>query len=137
MKKIIVLSFCVLAFTFAKAQDISESGGVTNDYKQSSGDKNLEMQFDPGAIFNAANGNNVFDNGLGIRFRLFNTESIAYRLNVNINYASAKTLTQEQDSNLGTEELYSKNTNMVVLILKIFKQCWNIIFFNHHHHLRF
>ncbi|RLD76386.1 MAG: hypothetical protein DRJ07_16435, partial [Bacteroidetes bacterium] len=115
MKKIILLSFCLIAFTYVQSQDLDldiEENDLeqTNDYKQSSGDKNLELQFDPGAIFNASNGNNVFSNGAGIRFRLFSSESLAYRMNLNINYQNSTTITQEADANLNLEELKDKSS---------------------------
>ena len=110
MKKFIVLSLCILAFTFAKSQDLIDSEEISNDFKQNSGDKNLELQFDPGAIFNASNGNNVFSNGVGIRFRLFPSESLAYRLNLNINYTNSTTVTQDAGTNI--LELKDKNSEI-------------------------
>ena len=89
MKKIITLSFCILAFAIANSQEETEV------YKQTSGDKNLELQFDPGAIFNSSNTNNIISNGVGIRYRQFKSESIAYRANVNINYTNLNTITQD------------------------------------------
>ena len=106
MKKTILLLICVLAFTFANAQD------ETDVFKQSSGDKNLELQFDPGAIFNSSNTNNVFSNGVGIRFRLFQSESIAYRLQANISYTNFTTITQDADNNANLLELKDKNSSI-------------------------
>lgn len=105
------LSLCVLAFAFAQAQDV-DTNEPSSEYKQSSGDKNLELQFDPGAIFNASNGNNVLSNGLGIRFRLFASETMAYRMNVNINYFSANIIVQEADDAANIPELRAKSSAM-------------------------
>ena len=110
MKKIITLSLCVLAFTFANSQESSTS--ISDGYKQSSGDKNLELQFDPGAIFNATNSNNMFSNGVGIRYRQFASESFAYRLNLNISYTNSKTVTQDADDNQSLDELKDKYSSI-------------------------
>lgn len=103
MKKIIVLSLCILTFTFAKSQDLIDSEELSNDYKQNSGDKNLELQFDPGAIF--ATGGTVFSNPFGVSFRLFNSASSAIRIKANISYTNSTTLTQEADATLNLAEL--------------------------------
>lgn len=92
---------------FAMAVNAQEE---TETIKQSAGDKNLELQFDPGAIFNASKGNNFLSNGAGIRFRYFKSETIAYRLNVNINYSNTSTITQEADDALNLLELKNKNS---------------------------
>jgi len=109
MKKILILTLCALSFSVLNAQD------GTGSFKQNSGDKSLELQFDPGAIFNSSNGNNVLSNGLGIRFRLFPSESLAYRLNVNINFSNTSEVTQDADDT-GNEELKYKETDFGVFI---------------------
>ncbi len=116
MKKITILLLSVFTFTFVQAQEVEETTesisvtSATNDYKQSAGDKNLELQFDPGAIFNASNANNVFSNGLGIRFRMFASESFAYRMNLNISYTNSSIVTQDADDAAGNLELLDKNS---------------------------
>ena len=60
----------ILVLGFVNAQDlISIDEDQSSEYKQSAGDKNLELQFNPGAIF--ATGGNVFSNPIGVTFRLF------------------------------------------------------------------
>ncbi len=108
MKKVLISILCLLSFSLLTAQD---DGG----FKQTSGDKSLELQFDPGAIFNASNGNNVLSNGLGVRFRLFPSSGLAYRLNLNINYSSSNTLKQESDD-LGNAELTTKGSDFGIFI---------------------
>ena len=109
MKKIIILSLCIFTLTFAKSQETDA------EFKQSSGDNNLELQFNPGAIF-AANTGNIFSNGLGIRFRKFNTETFAYRLTASLNMTSLSTITQDEDNDLNLDELKTKNSNLGVFI---------------------
>ncbi|MEN8120738.1 MAG: hypothetical protein ABFS35_10340 [Bacteroidota bacterium] len=106
MKKIILLSLSVFAFAFAQAQDLDldiDSEESSSAYKQSSGDKNLELQFNPGAIF--ATGGNVFSNPFGVSFRMFNSASSAIRVKANINYTNSTTLMQEADAALNMAEL--------------------------------
>jgi len=97
---------------FAMAVVVANAQEETDVIKQSAGDKNLELQFDPGAIFNASNGNNVLSNGVGIRFRLFSSETIAYRLNLNLSYENTSVVTQDADSNAGDLELKTKNSSI-------------------------
>ncbi len=116
MKKIISLSFCVLTFIIVHAQDtdFDFDEGQSSEYKQNSGDKNFELQFDPGAIFNATNGNNIFSNGVGIRFRLFPSSTLAFRVNLNISYTSSSTITQEADDAANIPELKDKFSSMEI-----------------------
>ena len=110
MKKTIISIFCLLSFSVLTAQN---DVGV---FKQSSGDKSLELQFDPRAIFNSNFGNQVFSNGIGVRFRLFPSESLAYRLNVNINYLNTSEITQDADDNTGASELKEKFTSTGIVL---------------------
>ena len=112
MKKNIILSLLLLAFTIVKAQDETKS----NDYKQSAGDKGFELEFDPGAIFNSASTSNIFSNGLGIHFKMFTSEYIALRLNANINFTNVTTITQDADDDAGLEELKNKFTSTGIFL---------------------
>ena len=104
MKKIITLSICILAFAIANSQE------ETDVYKQVSGNFSLELQLDPGAIFNSSNTNNFISSrgglsdvmqaalssffnsndftstGGGIQGKKFISESAAYRINVSLSF---------------------------------------------------
>lgn len=105
MKKLIIITICTGLLFSLKAQEDAEN------FKQSAGDKNLELQFDPGAIFSSANNNSILSNGSGIRFRLFISESIAYRLNLNLNFQNITTISQEADNVNNLFELKDKYTS--------------------------
>ena len=106
-KTILTISFIFVALILNAQKD-------KLTYKQNSQDKNLEMLFDPGAIFNSSNGNNIFSNGIGIRFRLFQTKKLAFRLNTNINYTFSSEVTQEEDNTIDQLELKDKNSSFEV-----------------------
>lgn len=107
MKKTIVSILFLLSVSLLAAQD-----GV---FKQSAGEKSLELLFDPGAIFNASNNNTILNRGLGVRLRLFASESLAYRLNVNISYDNSSEVTQDADD-FGNEELKLKQSELGVFL---------------------
>lgn len=96
---------------FAMAVIVANAQEETDVIKQSAGDKNLELQFNPGAIF-GSNSGQILSNGVGIRFRLFASETIAYRLNLNLNYFNSSTTTQDADPNTGALELKTQNSSI-------------------------
>lgn len=117
MKKILVFAICLLSATATFSQYESEETG----YKQVGEDKSLELQFDPGAIF-GSNGGNIFSNGLGVRMRFFQSESMAYRLNALLNFRNENEITQDADNTLGDEELRRKETDFDFFVMPGFEK---------------
>jgi len=90
MKKVI-LSIAI-AFAAAVSADAQ---------KQTGGEKNLEVQFAP------LGGNPVSISG--IRLRIFNSESSAIRIGLNVGGSSSKEITQEQSNDANLIELSTTN----------------------------
>jgi opacity protein-like surface antigen len=109
MKKILILTFNILYCFIAYSQE--DLLGV-NEYKQSYNEKSLELQFDPGAIFNSSNTNNVLSNGVGIRMRFFTSETLPLRINLNVSYVSSNTVIQAEDINANLKELKEKSSSI-------------------------
>ncbi|MGL1888769.1 MAG: hypothetical protein OCD76_19820 [Reichenbachiella sp.] len=68
-----------------------------NDFKQNGGENNLEVQFAP------FGSNPIGING--IRYRHFNSESKAFRLNVFAGYNTSSEITQQEDEDFENPEL--------------------------------
>lgn len=110
MKKTIITTFFLLFVVLISAQKNKKV------YKQASFDKNLEMLFDPGAIFNGSNGNDILSNGIGIRFRLFQSESLAFRLHTDLSYSFSSEVTQEEDNTINQLELKDKTSALEIFL---------------------
>ncbi len=89
MKKLMLIALFAGVASFANAQ-----------FKPEAGNKTLEVNFTP------LGGSPISING--IRLRMFNDATTAYRLGVNINYASSKTRTGTTAD--GSKELYDKSS---------------------------
>ena len=114
-KTIYLLSFSLFTLSVAFAQNVETetNSAITteiNEFKQNSGDLNLELSFDPSSIFNAASPGSVFglQNGFGIKVRKFKSSSVAYRIGVDIRFSNFVNITQQQDDATGTLELKDK-----------------------------
>ena len=94
MKKIgIFIVLITGAFAVLNAQNESKD----EIYKQVAGDNTFEVNFDPGKIFGSNQGDQFSLFSGGIKYRNFITETKAFRLGVNLSFASATDITQQSD----------------------------------------
>jgi opacity protein-like surface antigen len=108
MKKTLFTTIGILIYsiTFGQTDNGASQSVLINNikYKQSAGDKSLELAFDP---FNASD---VFSvpTGFGIRFRKFNSESLAFRVGVDLSFSNYIAITQQKDEAANRLELKDK-----------------------------
>jgi len=106
MKKIKIIILAAGAFLFlnTNAQDI----------KPVKGDNQLELQINPGAIFQAVAPVALRDGG--IQYRMFMSDNTAFRLNFNVGMNNSTKITQQADNAVTPTlpELKDKTTNMTI-----------------------
>ena len=113
MKVKIVIVMFLFSFSFLDLY-AQENGLSTKIFKQESGDKSLEVNFDPGSIFGSNSGNQfgLFDGG--IKYRLFKTENTAFRIGVNVSFYNYVDILQTEDEENNIPELKSSRNNFSI-----------------------
>ena len=91
------LLFIMLIFSFsAIAQENINNQNSSDVYKQQAGNKSLEVNFDPGQIFGSNTGSQFGLFNGGIKYRSFNSELSAYRINLNLSFNCNTEITQQE-----------------------------------------
>ncbi|MEN8137634.1 MAG: hypothetical protein ABFR62_04300 [Bacteroidota bacterium] len=111
MKIKLTLLALFLSITITKAQETVQPDNSAPKYKQSEGDRSIELNFDPGKIFGSDQGGQFsLPGGFKVRlfrsdFSLFNSESGAYRLGANFSINKSSDIIQQENPDWDQKEL--------------------------------
>jgi len=98
--RMILIMAMFLSFHLIKAQENAPLKGSSTIYKQEAGNKSLEVNFDPGQIFGSDTHEQFGLFNGSIKLRYFHTELSAYRMNINLAFSKAISITQQEDGAL-------------------------------------